>query len=125
MPVVSDFTTVTENEFLFNGGTLTKTFGTGGRHNSDALLDVTALGGFRSDDTGMRIRVRINNSYNRTIMVNRWQTHSSIVQDRIAMKIPAGVLNSGNNTLRIEPLYEASSDYAFLGVVTCHFHQAA
>ncbi|MGB5759514.1 MAG: hypothetical protein WBM50_21550 [Acidimicrobiales bacterium] len=35
------------------------------------------------------------------------------------------ILVSGNNPLRIEPLWESSSDYMFVGPVVCRFHQSA
>lgn len=125
MPILSDFTVVTESAFLFDGDELDTDFSTGGRHNSNAVLDVAALGGFRSGDAGMRLRIRVNAHLLETIMVHRWETHSSIVFDRVNVVIPPNILrSSGANTLRIEPLYEGSSDYTFIGPVVCHFHQS-
>jgi hypothetical protein len=125
MPILSDFTVVAENAFLFNGSNLDASFFTGGRHNSNAVLDVAALGGFRSGDSGMRLRVRLNSQLLETITVHRWESHSTVVFDRINVVIPPSVLrSSGANTLRIEPAYEGTGDYAFIGPVVCHFHQS-
>jgi hypothetical protein len=124
MPVLSDFTIAANDAFLFNGRNLDVSFNTGGRHNTGAVLDVAALGGYRNGDPGMRLRIRLNGRLLSTIMTNRWATHGVIVYDRVSVVIPPNVLRrSSNNDLRIEPVYESSSDYAFIGPVVCHFHQ--
>jgi hypothetical protein len=124
MPILSDFTVVNGSSRFLSGGPFVTTFFTGGRHNSDAVLDIAALGGYRDGDAGMTMRVRINGSLVGTIMVHRWQTHDSIVLDRLNVVVPPSRLSpTVANELRIEPQYETTGDYAFLDAVVCHFHQ--
>ncbi len=127
MPVLSDFTVVTKNDFVTRSATpvYAKTFNTGGRHNSNAVLDVAVLGGFRSGDENMSVRVRVNGTPITTFIANRWVSHGTIVYDRISAVVGPNILRrSGNNTLELEPLWEGSNDYLFLGPVVCHFHQS-
>lgn len=126
MPVLSDFTVIRKSDFVTRSSTETRTynFNTGGRHNSDALLDLALLGGFRSGDEAMRLRVRVNGQTIGTTFIRRWTSHSYIVHDRISMVIDPGVLrSSGNNQLRVEPSWEQANDYLFVGPLVCHFHQ--
>lgn len=128
MPVVSDFTIITSNDFVTRSRAETKqySFNTGGRHNSPALVDLSLLGGSRSGDQNMSVRVLVNGRAVGTPIVNRWQSHGTIVHDRINLVVPVSVLtSSGNNLLRLEPRWEADNDYLFVGPVVCHFHQAA
>ncbi|GEM_PF-4758166 len=128
MPVVSDFTIIKEHDFVSRGSFETKsyTFNTGGRHNSNALLDVSLFGGFRNSDQNMTVRMRINNVLIGSNIIERWQSHSTIVHNRINLVIDPNILrSSGNNTLRIEPQWESSNDYLFVGPIVCHFHQSA
>ena len=127
MPVLSDFTVIEDNAFVTQSGTpvYSKSFNTGGRHNSNALLDIAVLGGARSGDENISVRVRVNGRPITTFTANRWTSHFTIVYDRIlAVIVPSILRSSGNNTLELEPLWEGSGDYLFLGAVACHFHQA-
>ncbi|HET9581691.1 MAG TPA: hypothetical protein VFP76_02630 [Gemmatimonadota bacterium] len=126
MPILSDFTTVTDgSEFLFNGRVLNVDFHTGGRHNTEALLDIAAFGGYRAGDRNMLFRVRLNGRLLPTISARRWQSGAdAFAPDRMNVVIPPDVLrSSGANTLRIEPSYEETRDYGWIGPVICHFHQ--
>mgnify|MGYP000459529611 CR=1 FL=1 len=128
MPVLSDFTIIDKNEFVTRSATpiYSRSFNTGGRHNSNALLDIAILGGFRSGDENMSVRVRVNGVNITTFTANRWTSHSTIVYDRISAVVDPSILrSSGNNTLELIPSWEANSDYMFLGPIVCHFHQAA
>ena len=124
MPVLSDFTVVNSNVRFQQNNALSLQFNTGGRHNSVALLDPAVLGGFRSGDATMNVRFRLNGSHLTTIGVRRWENHSLIEYARPNIVIPTGRLRStGNNVLVIDPTYESSSDYLFIGTVVVHFHQ--
>lgn len=128
MPVLSDFTIIGANEFVSRSSTpvYTRSFHTGGRHNSNALLDIAILGGFRSGNAAIRVRVRVNGVNITTFTAHRWVNHRTIVYDRISAVINPHILkSSGNNTLELIPSWEASNDYMFLGPIVCHFHQAA
>ena len=87
MPVLSDFTVIEENEFVQQSSTpvYSKSFNTGGRHNTNALLDIAVLGGARSGDAGdaISVRVRVNGRPITTFAANRWTSHFTIVYDRI------------------------------------------
>ena len=126
MALLSDFKVIEDNAFVQQGSTpvYSKTFNTALRHNSNALLDIAVLGGFRSGDQNMSVRVRVNGRAITTFMTNRWASHYTIVYDRILAVIDPNILrSSGNNTLELEPSWEGSNDYMFLGTVACHFHQ--
>lgn len=126
MPVLSDFSVITKSDFVFRSSTETKSYGfnTGGRHNSNALLDLALLGGYKSGDENLSVRFRLNGTSLTTSIINRWQSHATIVHDRVSVVIDPGILrSSGVNTLRLEPIWEGSSDYLFVGPLICHFHQ--
>lgn len=128
MPVLSDFTIIDKNEFVSRSSTpvYRRSFNTGGRHNSNALLDIAVLGGFRSGDENISVRVRVNGVNITSFIANRWTSHSTIVYDRVSAVIDPSILrSSGNNTLELIPTWESSNDYMFLGPIVCHFHQAA
>ncbi len=125
MPILSDFSVVTEADFISRSSTETKsyTFNTGGRHDTRAVIDLALLGGARTDDPSLRVRLRLNGTVLTTIMTNRWSDHSTIVHDRINVVVEPSILRSGNNTLIVEPLWETPNDYLFVGPIVCHFHQ--
>ena len=100
MPVLSDFTIIRENDFFSRSSFETKSysFGTGGRHNSNALIDLSLFGGFKSGDANMTVRIRINNVLIGSTIIERWQSHSTIVHSRINLVIDPNILkSSGNN----------------------------
>ncbi|MEM1384597.1 MAG: hypothetical protein AAGD08_07710, partial [Pseudomonadota bacterium] len=107
MPILSDFTVVNPTTRLLNNSSQSFNFSTGGRHNSDALLDVEVLGGFRGGDTAMSVRFRLNGDVLTTRTIPRWQDHSLIDYTRNNIRIPPNKLkSSGSNTLVVEPTYE-------------------
>lgn len=125
MPVLSDFSVITdgEGEYLAHRN-FTGNFDTGGRRDTRGLLDIELLGGYRAGDTNMWITILLNGSSLTSRAVSRWTVPRVLSFDRLNIVIPPGRLRDGNNTLEIRPSWESRTDYAFVGTVVVHFHQA-
>lgn len=125
MPELSDYDVATGQRFLSGASNLTSQFFAGGRNsNRRAVLQFSALGGFRSNVAGLRIRVRLNSQNLGTFAVSRWQSHGFIIFDMVHADFSTNMLrNSGSNTLDFEPLYIDNRDYCWIGPALVAFRQ--
>jgi len=125
MAEVSDFDVATAQRFLTGAAPLTTTFFSGGRNaNKVAILQVSALGGFRNGVAGLNIRVTLNGQSLGQFTVPRWTNHAFIIMHTVQIDFPSSrLLPTGPNVLRFEPVYDGASDYCWIGPAIVHFRQ--
>jgi hypothetical protein len=132
MALVSDFVVASGSRFLSNAQSLSLDFTTSGRNAStQTFLQLSGLGGFRQGQEALGVRIDLNGNRLTTVMFRRWQSHFVIVPDVVVVDFASSLLRSNFlfwpqlNTLLIRPIYEDSSDYAWIGPVIVNFHQSA
>lgn len=125
MAELSDFDVATSARFLFNAQNLTTIFFSIGRNsNRRALLEFSALGGFRERSGCLGIRVLLNGHRLGQFTVPRWENHGCIVQQVVLHDFDSDLLRStGPNILEFRPNYGASNDYCWIGPAAVHFRQ--
>lgn len=124
MAELSDFGVAISAQFL-RASILSTRFCDGVRDpDRTAVLQVSALGGYRTDASGMNISVRLNDSSLSQHSVPRWQDHSNVIPHVvIANFVSERIRASGSNKLVFDHVYADESNYCWVGPTMVQFRQ--
>jgi hypothetical protein len=122
---LGDFEVALGQNFLSGSAPFSTTFNTALRNaGRRAVLHLQAFGGFLNTTTeSINLRVKVNGTTLGVYTVHRWLDHAFIVMDSLLIEFSSNLLNSGNNTLTIEPLYSGTTDYCWVGPGVVQFRQ--